>query len=69
MSQARLQYIADERGEIKGVIVPIELWRQIESDLETSYLLKSQAMRKRLLEAKKRREGIPLGEALAKLGI
>jgi len=31
-----------------GVIVPIELWQEIESERETSYLLKSDAMKRRL---------------------
>ena len=69
MSQTQLQYIADEQGELKGVIVPIELWREIEAELETSYLLKSEMMRQRLLEAKQRSEGIPFESALEKLGI
>jgi PHD/YefM family antitoxin component YafN of YafNO toxin-antitoxin module len=51
------------------VIVPIELWREIESERETAYLLKSQAMRRRLLEAKARRKGISLEEVRAQLGV
>jgi len=33
------------------VIVPIELWREIESERETAYLLRSDAMKVRLLQA------------------
>jgi PHD/YefM family antitoxin component YafN of YafNO toxin-antitoxin module len=51
------------------VIVPIELWREILSEKETAYLLKSEKMKKRLLEAKERREGIPFDKARAELGI
>jgi antitoxin YefM len=36
---------------------------------ETTYLLSSEKMKQRLLEAKNRKEGIPLDEALEKLGI
>lgn len=50
-----VQYISDDEGRAVGVIVPIELWRQIESERETSYLLKSKTMKKRLLDAKRRR--------------
>jgi antitoxin YefM len=50
-------------------IVPIDLWREIESERETACLLKSKTMRKRLLEAKKRSKGIPLEKVRAKLGI
>jgi hypothetical protein len=52
-----------------GVIVPIELWREIESERETVYLLKSKTMRQRLLKAKERQGGIAFAEAREKLGI
>lgn len=51
------------------MIVPIDLWREIESERETAYLLASDAMRKRLLEAKARTGGIALDDARQKLGI
>jgi PHD/YefM family antitoxin component YafN of YafNO toxin-antitoxin module len=66
---AEIQYVSDESGNPVGVIVPIELWREIESEKETAYLLKSENMKRRLLEAKDRREGISLDEACEKLGI
>lgn len=65
----QIQYISDEQKNITGVIVPIELWREIESEKETAYLLKSEKMKKRLLEAKDRKEGIPFDQACEKLGI
>ena len=65
----QIQYISDENNNITGVIVPIELWRKIEAEKETAYLLKSKKMKKRLLEAKDRKEGIPFDEACEKLGI
>jgi PHD/YefM family antitoxin component YafN of YafNO toxin-antitoxin module len=64
-----IQYVSDENGNPVGVIVPIELWREIESEKETAYLLKSESMKRRLLEAKERPDGIPFEEALEKLGI
>jgi PHD/YefM family antitoxin component YafN of YafNO toxin-antitoxin module len=64
-----IQYVSDESGEPTAVIVPIELWREIESEKETAYLLKSENMRRRLLEAKERQTGIPFEEAREKLGI
>jgi PHD/YefM family antitoxin component YafN of YafNO toxin-antitoxin module len=69
MSVAEIQYISDESGNTVGVIVPIELWRELESERETAYLLKSENMKHRLLEAKGRQDGIPLEEAREKLGI
>ena len=69
MPQAEIQYVSNENGEPTAVIVPISLWRDIESERETAHLLKSETMKRRLLEAKKRQQGIPLDEAIAKLGI
>ena len=50
-------------------LVPIELWREIEAEKETAYLLKSEEMKRRVLDAKDRQTGIPFEEALEKLGI
>lgn len=69
MSQSEIKYVSDESGKPVSVIVPIELWREIESERETAYLLKSENMKRRLLEAKERQEGIPFEEAREKLGI
>ena len=69
MTLMNIQYVSDETGTPTAVIIPIELWRDLASEKETAYLLKSKAMKKCLLEAKKRREGIPFDEALKKLGI
>jgi hypothetical protein len=62
-------YVSDESGEPTAVIVPIELWREIESEKETADLVKSVKMKQRLLEAKTRDDGIPFEEALEKLGV
>jgi hypothetical protein len=64
-----VQYISDDHNKITGVIVPIDLWHELQSEKETSYLLKSEVMKERLLTAKKRNQGIPLEEACEKLGI
>jgi PHD/YefM family antitoxin component YafN of YafNO toxin-antitoxin module len=64
-----IQYISDEEGNPTGVIVPIEVWREIASERETAYLLRSETMKQRLLEARERREGIPFDEVRQKLGI
>jgi hypothetical protein len=69
MADAEIQYVTDESGEATAVIVPISLWREIESERETRYVLKSVTMKRRLLEAKNRSEGIPLDAAVEKLGL
>ena len=52
-----------------AVIVPIALWREIASERETAYLLKSEAMRQRLRAALERGNGLSLDDAVAKLGL
>lgn len=68
-TQAAIQYISDSDGNPVGVIVPIDLWHEIESERETAYLLKSPSMKARLLAAMQRQEGIPLEDAVAKLDL
>lgn len=65
----QVEYITGADGQPVGVLVPIDLWREIESERETAYLLRSESMKGRLLEAKERQSGISLEEARAKLGI
>lgn len=69
MNQTNIQYIIDENGQNTAVIVPIDLWEEIMSESETSYLLKNEKMKKRLLEAMQRKEGIPFEQVREKLGI
>jgi predicted RNA polymerase sigma factor len=66
---AAIQYVLDEQGNTTAVIVPIELWRELQSERETAYLLKSNAMKQRLIEAKNHQEGIPFEAVRAKLRI
>ena len=68
-AQVQVQYVSDEEGQEISVIVPIELWREIASERETAYLLKSETMKTRLLEAKNRTGGVSLEDARARLGI
>lgn len=69
MATKEIQYITDAEGNSVGVIVPIDLWREITSERETAYLLKSKTMKQRLLEAKERTTGITLEDVREKLGI
>ena len=64
-----IQYISDTDGNPVGVIVPIDLWHEIESERETAYLLKSPVMKTRLLDAMQRHENISLEDALAQLDL
>ena len=69
MSATEIQYVSDEGGNTISVIVPIELWREIEAERETAYLLNSETMKHRLLEAKNRQGGMAFEEVCEKLGI
>jgi PHD/YefM family antitoxin component YafN of YafNO toxin-antitoxin module len=67
-TEREVQYVSDANGNPVSVIVPIELWREIESERETAYLLKSETMKRRLLDAKERQQGLSLEETREKLG-
>ncbi len=69
MATQEIEYVRNEKGEATAVIVPIELWRDIEAEQETAYLLASPAKRQRLIEAMNRDGGISLEDALARLGV
>jgi len=69
MENAEIQIVSNEAGEPTAVIVPIELWRELESERQTAYLLKSETMKQRLLAAKERQEGLSLEEVVEKLRI
>ena len=69
MADNGIQIVSNENGQPTAVIVPIELWREIESERETAYLLKSKNMKNRLLDAVKRDDGIPFEAVIAKLGV
>ena len=65
----QLQYVTDSEGKPVSVIVPIDLWQEIQQEIrserETVYLLGNETMKRRLLEAKARTEEIPLEEVRA----
>jgi PHD/YefM family antitoxin component YafN of YafNO toxin-antitoxin module len=68
-ASVRVLALFDPPVEPTAVIVPIFLWREIESERETVYLLRSKAMKRRLLRAKQRQQGLSLDQTVEKLGI
>ncbi len=64
-----LQYVTDNNGIIKNVILPIEYWRRINCEDETDYLLKSQTNKERLIESLSRNNTYSKEEVYARLGI
>ena len=71
MSDADIQVVSNEAGEPTAVIVPIALWKEIASERETAYLLKSETRPQRLLAALERESvgRVTLDDAVAKLGL
>jgi antitoxin YefM len=69
VANTEIQIVSNESGEPTAVIVPIELWREIESERETAYLLKSATMKDRLLRATQRQSGFSIEAVVEKLGI
>lgn len=68
MVTTEIQIVSSESGEPTAVIVPIELGREIESERETAYLFKSEAMKNRLLQAARRQTGLSFEDIVEKLG-
>ena len=72
-----IQYIVDESGDPTAVVVPIEEWERLLEEVrkaeperdDTKYLLQSETMRKRILEAKERSGGKTWEEVQDALGI
>jgi len=64
-----IQIVSNEAGEPTAVIIPIELWREITSERETAYLLKSETMKQRLLAAARREGGLSIEAVVEQLGI
>lgn len=69
MPKPDIQFVSNEAGEPTAVLVPIELWREISSERETTYLLKSETMKQRLLAAAQRQDGLSLDTVVEKLGM
>ena len=69
MPDADIQIVSNEAGEPTAVSVPIALWREIASERETAYLLRSETMKRRLLAAAERQGGLSLEAVIGKLGM
>ena len=69
MDESQLRYISDEHGDLTGVVVPIDVWREINAEIQTRHLLGTETMRRRLLEARARSGGPSLDEVLSRCAI
>jgi len=66
---ADIHVVSNEAGEPTAVNVPIELWREIASQRETAYLLKSETMKTRVMASAQRSDGLPLDAVVEKLAL
>mgnify|MGYP002780421789 CR=1 FL=1 len=64
-----VQTIVDADGRETAVVISIEDWKEISSELETAYLLSNPATREKLLAAQARTGGKTLAEVRAELAI
>ncbi|MBE2186947.1 MAG: prevent-host-death protein [Rhodothermales bacterium] len=69
MELTNVQIVTNEDGEQTAVLVPIDVWREVESWLETAHLLRSDAMRERLLAARASTMRIPMNEVAREFGV
>jgi len=69
VSDTDIQIVSNEAGEPTAVIVPIELWREIASEREPAYFLKSETTKQRLFAAAQRQDGLSLESVIEQLGI
>ena len=68
MNQADIKYVSNQQEETIDVIFPLDLWRDLESERETAYLLKSKTMKCDLLKADNCQSRILFEEVHEKLG-
>ena len=64
MTSQDVQTVSNQEGEPTAVLVPIELWREIESERETAYLLESPTMKERILRGVSQHSGIPFEDGM-----
>lgn len=67
MIDSNLQYMTDREGAVRSVVVSIDDWNHIASQLETYHLMMSRTMLRRLLEAMQRANGITFDESLRQI--
>jgi toxin YoeB len=67
MLDTDLQYLSDADGSVQAVVIPIDAWKRLASQLETYHLLQSPEMHRRLRDAKSRAKGITFDESIRQI--
>lgn len=56
----KLSVVSDANGKPTAVMVPIDVWREIESELETQYISKDAVLMQRIRAARQSSDFTPL---------
>lgn len=65
----KLKQVVDADGKSVAVVVPIELWREITSALETAYLQDDPVLMERVRNPSAPEQGIPLEQVVRRAGL
>ena len=63
----KLSVVSDASGKPTAVMVPIDVWRQIESELETQYVLNDSVLIQRIRAARDANDFTPLEQVREQL--
>lgn len=69
MPEDEVQFVSDANGKVTAVLVPIDVWSEVASELETRRIETNPVMSARLREAMARSSGVAFEEAIARLKI
>src|SRR5690625_7833212 len=62
MNYSELQFLSDHEGSVQSVVVPIDLWHQLNARVETFYISQNAVWYARVREAMTRGTGISFDE-------
>lgn len=67
MFDSNFQYLTDQDGNPKSVVIAIDDWNRLASRLETYHIVQNQTMHHRIKEAMQRGSGITFDESLRQI--
>src|SRR5690625_580387 len=67
MNYSELQFLSDHEGSVQSVVVPIDLWHQLNARVETFYISQNPVWYARIREAMTRGTGIAFDESLRQI--
>jgi toxin YoeB len=67
MLDTDLQYLSDADGTVQAVVIPIDAWKRLASQLETYHLVQRPVMHQRVRDALARANGISFDESIRQI--